>query len=197
MGACSAAGGHTVTGIRHFTASAVVFNQPGQVLLIYHNKLGMWLYPGGHVDPDEDPAQTAVREVQEETGVAVEIVADERFTHPSVVTHPVPFAILELPVPHDPVVGPHHHIDMVYVCRAVSSELTPRPAEIRDCRWVPVGQVATYDVPPQLPALIEAAAGWVSGTATARVAPSAHDRDAQAGRGASEQGGSVDLHRLR
>lgn len=150
-----------MTGIRHLTASAIVFDEYGQVLLIHHNKLGKWLYPGGHVDPNEDPAQTAVREVQEETGVAVEIIAGERFTHPSVVSHPVPFAVLELPVPHDPVVGPHHHIDMVYVCRAISGELTPRPGEVRDCRWVPVKQVGTYHVPPQLPDLMAAAATWV------------------------------------
>ena len=64
-----------MTGIRHFTASAIVFDQQGQVLLIHHHKLGMWLYPGGHIDPNEDPAQAVVREVREETGVAVELVS--------------------------------------------------------------------------------------------------------------------------
>ncbi|HLU45607.1 MAG TPA: NUDIX domain-containing protein [Natronosporangium sp.] len=159
-----------MTGIRHFTASAIVFDQQGQVLLIHHHKLGMWLYPGGHIDPNEDPAQAVVREVREETGVAVELVsAGTPFTHPAVVTHPVPFAILELPVPHDPAVGPHHHIDLVYVCRAISRELTPRPGEIRDCRWVPVEEVATYHVPPHLPDLMAAAAAWVdSGAAVVR-----------------------------
>ncbi len=46
-----------MTGIRHFTASAIVFDDTGRVLLVHHNKLGQWLYPGGHVNPDEDPAQ--------------------------------------------------------------------------------------------------------------------------------------------
>jgi len=36
------------------------------VLLVDHVKAGLWLLPGGHVDPDEDPRQTALREAGEE-----------------------------------------------------------------------------------------------------------------------------------
>ncbi|MFY1633651.1 NUDIX domain-containing protein [Solwaraspora sp. WMMB335] len=36
---------------------------------MHHRKIGLWLYPGGHVDPNETPAEAAVREVVEETGV--------------------------------------------------------------------------------------------------------------------------------
>ncbi|MBJ7609920.1 MAG: NUDIX hydrolase [Candidatus Dormibacteraeota bacterium] len=32
-----------------------------------------WELPGGHVDPGEDPAETAVRETEEETGLRVNI----------------------------------------------------------------------------------------------------------------------------
>jgi 8-oxo-dGTP pyrophosphatase MutT (NUDIX family) len=32
-----------------------------------------WELPGGHVEPDEDPAATAVRETEEETGYRVNI----------------------------------------------------------------------------------------------------------------------------
>ena len=46
--------------IRHFTASAVVFDDTLEhVLLVHHNKIGLWLYPGGHIDPDEDPVGEA------------------------------------------------------------------------------------------------------------------------------------------
>jgi 8-oxo-dGTP pyrophosphatase MutT (NUDIX family) len=41
--------------IRHFTASGIVLSDDGHVLLVEHRKLGWWLYPGGHIDPDEDP----------------------------------------------------------------------------------------------------------------------------------------------
>jgi len=42
------------------------------VLLIYRHRFIMdrwtWELPGGYVDPDEDPALTAAREIEEETG---------------------------------------------------------------------------------------------------------------------------------
>jgi 8-oxo-dGTP pyrophosphatase MutT (NUDIX family) len=153
-----------VTGARHFTASAIVFDDHDRVLLVHHNKLGMWLYPGGHIDPNEDPAQAAIREVREETGIDVKTITRTRFDHPAVISHPTPFAIMEMPV-IDAKVGPHHHIDMVYVCRATTTDLTHLPAEVSDCSWVPVRDVANLSVPPELPYLINAAVTQIRGSA--------------------------------
>ena len=41
----------------------------GSVLLIDHIKAGLWLPPGGHVEPGEHPAETVRREMTEELGV--------------------------------------------------------------------------------------------------------------------------------
>lgn len=46
----------------------------GTVLLIKHKKLGLWLNPGGHIDPGELPHEAAEREFYEETGVFVEAI---------------------------------------------------------------------------------------------------------------------------
>jgi hypothetical protein len=35
--------------IRHNTASAVVLDDEDRVLLVHHNKIGLWLYPGVHL----------------------------------------------------------------------------------------------------------------------------------------------------
>jgi len=55
----------------HVTGSALVLDaQTGRFLLHYHKKLDRWLQFGGHADADEsDPAQTALREAQEESGL--------------------------------------------------------------------------------------------------------------------------------
>lgn len=45
-----------------------------KVLLIRHKKLGIWLNPGGHIEPGELPHQAAEREFFEETGVRVRAV---------------------------------------------------------------------------------------------------------------------------
>lgn len=151
--------------IRHLTASAVVLDDHGRVLLVHHRKLDLWLYPGGHLDPDETPAEAAVREVREETGVDVEVITAGGFHHPATIGHPVPWAILEMPV-QDRRVGPHHHIDLVYVCRATTAALARQEAEVSDCRWVPLGEVAALHTPPELPALVAEAAAWAKQAST-------------------------------
>lgn len=148
-----------MTLIRHLTASAIVLDDQQRVLLIHHNKLGRWLYPGGHLDPNEDPLQAAQREVQEETGVRTEVIRDPPFAHPAVTTHASPYVIIEMDVT-DAVVGPHRHIDLVYVLRATSVDLVAQLDEVGAARWVPVADVPTLDTPPELPPLVTEAAQW-------------------------------------
>lgn len=53
----------------------------GHVLLGEHLNAGLWLPPGGHVEPDEHPAVTASREAAEELGIdpAGRLSADPTF----------------------------------------------------------------------------------------------------------------------
>jgi 8-oxo-dGTP diphosphatase len=43
-----------------------------EVLLVEHRKSGLWLPPGGHLEPGEDPWDAAVRECREELGIQAE-----------------------------------------------------------------------------------------------------------------------------
>jgi 8-oxo-dGTP diphosphatase len=55
-------------------AGAVVRDRAGRLLLVrrgHEPSKGLWSVPGGRVEPDETPAQAAVREVREETGLEV------------------------------------------------------------------------------------------------------------------------------
>jgi 8-oxo-dGTP pyrophosphatase MutT (NUDIX family) len=88
----------------HVTSSAVVLEPSrGLVLLHLHRRLGRWLQPGGHIEPDERPEDAAVRETIEETAVAVR--------HP--VTGPVVLHLDEHPGPDG-----HVHLDLRYLLLA-------------------------------------------------------------------------------
>ena len=56
------------------SASAIVRNDAGEILLERRSDDGRWSVPSGVIDPGEQPAAAVVREVFEETGVRVEVV---------------------------------------------------------------------------------------------------------------------------
>lgn len=53
---------------------AVVGNDAGELLLIQRSDNGVWLYPTGWADIGYSPAEVAVKEVREETGIECEVL---------------------------------------------------------------------------------------------------------------------------
>lgn len=96
---------------RDFTATAFVVWQ-NKVLLHQHKKLNLWLPCGGHVEANELPDEAAVREVLEESGVAVELVGERALT----VTEPRQL-LRPRGVQLEPIDDAHEHIDLIYFAR--------------------------------------------------------------------------------
>ena len=108
-----------MTTVRHFTATGFVVHK-GATLLHWHPKVKMWLPPGGHIEPNEDPVQAVLREVEEETGVKAQVVPTGtpiELEYPEQVHAPFTIEIEDI---DDPVQGWHQHIDMIYFCKPVS-----------------------------------------------------------------------------
>jgi ADP-ribose pyrophosphatase YjhB (NUDIX family) len=106
---------------RHFTATAYVVSGE-RTLLMWHRKLGMWLPPGGHCEPNEDPVQAACREAEEESGLAVEVIPPANLLTlaetggPEVLPPPEVILVEEIRAAGQPL---HHHIDHVYFTRPI------------------------------------------------------------------------------
>lgn len=63
---------------RHLVSYFVLYDEEAQkILLVDHIKAGLWLPSGGHVEIDEDPRQTVVRECHEELGVEADFFQDD------------------------------------------------------------------------------------------------------------------------
>jgi 8-oxo-dGTP diphosphatase len=147
---------------RHLTASMVVFDGP-QVLLVHHNATGKWVFPGGHVDANETPAEAALREVLEETGLVAVICRQEPVEVPGQRWHPSPWVTAEIAAPAKPgkpAEPAHTHIDLLFVGTADSSLPMTVPAdEASGARWVPVRQLECFDVREEVPAVARQALG--------------------------------------
>jgi len=102
---------------RHHTATAYIVAQ-GRTLLLWHARLRMWLPPGGHLEPDEDPVQGALREALEESGLVAEVIPPPGLLvvqRPKVLPPPAVILIEDIVRPDQPF---HQHIDHVYFTRA-------------------------------------------------------------------------------
>jgi 8-oxo-dGTP pyrophosphatase MutT (NUDIX family) len=144
---------------RHFTATGIILHE-GRTLLIEHAKLGWWLPPGGHLEPNEDPVQAVLREVAEETGLECALLAENRFAHEAVQVLPVPFTIQIEDLQENG--GVVQHIDFIYVLRPVSdpSAVVPQAGESAAWRWVPIEEVSGLATAPELPDLIRSALAY-------------------------------------
>jgi 8-oxo-dGTP pyrophosphatase MutT (NUDIX family) len=97
---------------RDFAATVFVVWH-GQIALHKHQKLGLWLPAGGHVELNELPNEAAVREVLEEMGVQIKLEAEYGLELPDGVSSP-----RMLPTPRgvqlEQIANDHEHIDLIY-----------------------------------------------------------------------------------
>ena len=93
----------------HLTASAFVVNEDlTQALMVHHNILSGFIYPGEHADGEYDLFQVANKEVEEETGIKALPLIDENI-----------FAIQSTPIKEKKKKGKyisaHIHYDILYL----------------------------------------------------------------------------------
>ena len=116
-----------------FTSEVFVVYQ-NKVLLRKHDKYGIWLSVGGHIELDEDPNEAAVREVKEEVGLDIQL-----------------YRMFEIPIfiegGYHELIPPvfrnryrinetHEHVTDVYFARAFTDELILSEKEkSEECRW--------------------------------------------------------------
>jgi len=100
---------------------AIVFNQKDEILLIQRSDSGGWLYPTGWLDVGDSPAETAVKEVREETGLVVQAdrllgVFDSNHRK-----YPMNF----------------HMVSVIVYCRLLGGDLNPNPLETLGAGFFP------------------------------------------------------------
>ena len=127
----------------HFTTSAIVFHPSGMsILLVKHKKYQKWVYPGGHADGDWNFLNSALREVQEETGLCA-------VTGNCADGLPAFFAKFEIPaLEREPA---HQHLDATFLFWAEQNFEIKISAESTDMRWFALSDFAdnNQEIPPE------------------------------------------------
>jgi 8-oxo-dGTP pyrophosphatase MutT (NUDIX family) len=134
------------------SASVAIRDANGRVLLARHVEGNRWLLPGGGVEPGETPADAAVREAWEETGLVV------RLTRLVGVFG-----------------GPHYvvhyrngdrasYVSCVFEATIDGGKMKPDGTELRELRFVSESEASALTVAPWVPEVLAAVFGGTSGT---------------------------------
>ncbi|MCU1372634.1 MAG: ADP-ribose pyrophosphatase [Ilumatobacteraceae bacterium] len=97
---------------------AVVGNEAGEILLVQRSDSGIWLYPTGWADIGYSPAEVAVKEVAEETGIQC------RVDGLLAVLDGMRLGFTRIPL-----------YSLVFHCTATGGELAAHPLETNDVGW--------------------------------------------------------------
>ena len=114
-----------------FVVSVFIVHQ-NKVLLIYHKKYKEWLPIGGHIELDEDPEEALYREIREESGLKVRILAETpNVRHRGVKPLPTPAF-----VDAHRIDSRHKHIAFVYFGVSSTDRVRLHTREHREFRWL-------------------------------------------------------------
>ena len=125
--------------------SCIVINE-GKVLLIFHKKFGKWLYPGGHVEPNETPQEAVLRETAEETGYKVKIVGEKPLKlkgSPQAKESPLPFSIVYEDVHYK--TARHMHFNMTYFGMVKGRQGRIAKGESKRMMWITEKDISGLD----------------------------------------------------
>jgi len=114
----------------HFSSSAFVINEARtKMVVVYHIINDGWMYPGGHVDGEDDFLSVAIREVEEETGLKTKVLNEGIYAIQSLPT--------QSHIKKGKFIPAHTHFDVIYLLEADDNlPLIYREDESKGVKWI-------------------------------------------------------------
>lgn len=132
----------------HITASSWLLNRTKtKALMMHHAKLGKWVQLGGHCDGNPDVLAVAIKEAQEESGIAQ--------------IAPLFEAIFDIEIyfnPENHKEKAHYHYDIRFLLQATEDDRITSNSESKELRWI--GQ-DIKSLPTQHPSVVRMFHKWL------------------------------------
>jgi 8-oxo-dGTP pyrophosphatase MutT (NUDIX family) len=124
------------------SVAVMTFDDRGRLLLVRSRDTGEWQTVGGAIDPDESPADAAVREAFEETGLEVDLVR---------VTGVYGGPLFRLTYPNGDVCS---YTAIVFEARVVGGSARPDGEETTETGWFAQAEAAGLAMAPHTRLLV-------------------------------------------
>lgn len=123
---------------------AVMVRDGDRVVVGRHRDVGNWVIPGGALEPGELPAEAAVREVWEETGLRVRLTGIHG-VYAGTDDHRVHY-------PNGDVVD---YVATVFDAEVTGGELPAETAELTELQWVRIDALRSMDTQPWMAPMLD------------------------------------------
>lgn len=134
------------TSLAHMTCSIWTIDPAAtKTLMVYHNIYHSWSWIGGHADGEHDLAQVALRELEEETGMANATLVP---CGPGNI-YSIEVLTVDGHVKRGQYISSHLHLNVTYLAVASPTEpLRAKPDENSGVRWVSLDEVCALSTEP-------------------------------------------------
>lgn len=106
---------------REFISTVFVMHNE-KVLLTWNKKVQTWIPVGGHIEPNEMPSDSVIREAKEESGLDIELFNPYQKFKTENMPQPVHIHL-------DKIKPDHEHLNLTYFARVKSGELMTQSDE--------------------------------------------------------------------
>ncbi len=127
--------------IREFISTVFVVKDK-KVLLTWNKKCNIWIPIGGHIEPNELPCDSVIREAKEESGLDIEIVSLNKAKTANI-AQPIQINL-------DHIKEDHKHINLMYFAKVKGGQMMKESDEGTALKWFSLEEVEKENLLPNI-----------------------------------------------
>lgn len=128
--------------VREFLSTVFVVKD-GKVLMTWNNKVNNWIPIGGHIEPNELPCSSVIREAKEESGLDIEVISPFDTSKTANLVQPVHVHL-------DHIKENHKHINLIYFGIVKGGYCFKIDDEGKELRWFTIEELEQEDLLPNI-----------------------------------------------
>ncbi len=128
--------------IREFLSTVFIVKDK-KVLMTWNKKVNNWIPIGGHIEANELPCSSVIREAKEESGLDIELVSPRDKSKNSNMIQPIQIQL-------DHIKDDHKHINLVYLGLVKQGECFKLDDEGKELRWFSREDLEKEDLIPNV-----------------------------------------------